>query len=364
MELTAEQKLRNIGRMILTNEDNLRLLQCLVYESIFNVIEQNKNNNEEKIINAIADRFDTIIRANGSQGVFRKELFVYHYQLEIIEKVLGIDMSKYKDKIFLEIAITKFHKLIFSKDSLKKELGDFLIHVQYVTPKVWIGLTNLFQIKMLKDKARGITANIDLKQLEMLYEPATVSYHNKCAIKHPKELQSYGEFAHYWFIHTSPYQTNLLARYLSRSKSLGSIFTKYIPINILLWPMILFYYNEYYDLLKIEERDVLEDINKAYINTSFLDGYYLYQLHSKQLDILEHKSKLVSGGEKLSNCIFLLHGLKDNFVKDIIKCYKEISDSESKPSKFSEYNAGLLNITLRIGAERNVNEVSIIQQPY
>lgn len=352
--ITQDQlNLRSLGRLILLNEDITKELQNYVYDPIFNTIDYYINCNEETIINEIANAINNMTKGKPIELTN----YLYPAQKSLITEILGIPQDKIK--IFLEISLTKIHKLIFSNGNIRREIGDLLLHVQYVTPKTVFGLTNIFQIKKLISHK---LQNIDIDQLKIIYEynkSTNLTYgKNGCQITHPQKICKYGEFAHYWFIPNYVYrgESDVLLRAI-RAYRYG------IPLYII---RDIFWFILRLDdvLLLTNNYDYIVELSRRYINTSFMNAYHLYQLYkqvNRSKNLHNYKSLLQIGGKKISDCIFLFHGLNDEFIKELIQCYNKLKQNNKKRAMINNFEASglLLLITLRFGGERNPNEISL-----
>lgn len=355
--ITQDQlNLRSLGRLILLNEDITKELQNYVYDPIFNTIDYYINCNEETIINEIANAINNMTKGKPIELTN----YLYPAQKSLITEILGIPQDKIK--IFLEISLTKIHKLIFSNGNIRREIGDLLLHVQYVTPKTVFGLTNIFQIKKLISHK---LQNIDIDQLKIIYEynkSTNLTYgKSRCQIIHPQKICKYGEFAHYWFIPTLKYKGRL---YIPTKKiSYEDYYEDYIRYYIRYHPRYIFSFPL---ILLPVINNYIAELNERYINTAFISAYHLYQLYKQlnhsNINLHQYKQLLQIGGKKISDCIFLFHGLNDEFIKELIRCYNKLKQDNKKRAMVNNLEASglLLLITLRFGERRNDNVISLL----
>jgi hypothetical protein len=138
----------------------------LLEPTLFAVVKD-LGSGEEQTINRIAQD----LRPKAAAGPIT--LSIRDGQHEILNRVFGSQIKE----ILLELSLREIHKLRFARGpDDRAELGDFVLHVQYVAPGRTFGLSNFFQIKRVMSPSCKVP--ISTKQLRFWLCPTTMSYWN------------------------------------------------------------------------------------------------------------------------------------------------------------------------------------------
>ena len=368
-----DTELAQVVRNIIANERNLRIIQQALLEPVFGTVCNNLNNNEEQIINEIVLRMEQEI---GNQGPITFPLEVHEIQ-KLMLKDIGIPEEACKS-IQLEIALMKLHKLRFARGPTDKaELGDFVLHTEYIAPNRFTGLSNFFQIKRIRDEMARV--KVDMKQIRFWVCPTKMRYwdwERDYTIDLAK-FQRWGECCHYWFIHSSKQAHGKIVNNLLRNSRSWSPIDSAIPFLMTRRIIIHHLTGIRFSQQPLYSEGPAMEIRNLYLTNSFifcssmlellaihgeagLCSKHATALTTKTIDLMKNSKQvfvpLQPGGVRFIDSVLLRHGIDPDLLRSIIKAGAGLA-----PEKEAE-KAGAIAILVRVrvGGEevRSEQEIS------
>jgi hypothetical protein len=352
-------------RTILANEPNLRLVQNEILNPLLETAENGLHSSEPEIISTLDSEFRNRVKA--SKGRLSFDLMLLPWQENLLTD-LGISPPK----VTLEVAVTSMHGFRFARGpDDRAELGDLVIHVDYVSKKIQFGLSNFVQIKLIKDKKAR--PSIDTKQLRFSICLGEFYYQDwkRGQPMNPFNVERHGPWSHYWFMHSSLEANDILTPVLmanSEGWNLGE------------WPApeLVFARLGFFSLrpqMRRADDVIAREIRNSHLTSSFLSSENVLsrlraeglgdlcsmkveELPTSKVSLAKNDRPLVPiqpAGVEISNCLFQRHGIRTPFIQSIVDAAtgKTIKDSIEK--------SGLvLIVKVRAGGEEGRNEDEFI----